>query len=201
MKQSNFVPVVFLLGGLLWAKAHGKPASGVGTMQDSPVSLENIRKGVARGWYKAQLCTIDGKPAVKLSGTANGKPYSDYYPVTQATWNTLKNDGVKSIGRVCGVGAVNGSYSLRDWARDGSFNARPGQYITGAVYQRLWESVPPKYDDGTIFQLGEASKHDSEGTALYRTFVYFRRAPWQYQYQGLKPDYHDYARWNPKYYD
>lgn len=98
MKQSNFVPVVLLLGGLLWAKAHGKPASGVGTMQDSPVSLENIRKGVARGWYNAALCTINGKPAVKLSGTANGKPYSDYYPVTQATWNALKNDGVKSIG-------------------------------------------------------------------------------------------------------
>lgn len=77
----------------------------VGMMTDAPVSLENIRKGIARGWYKAQLCTIDGHPAVKLSGTANGKPYSDYYPVSQATWNSLKQDSVQEIG-VSGVGKL-----------------------------------------------------------------------------------------------
>lgn len=69
----------------------------VGAMSDTPVSLDNVRKGIARGWYKAQLCTVDGKPAVKLSGTANGKPYSDYYPVTQAAWTALKSDGVPML--------------------------------------------------------------------------------------------------------
>ncbi len=172
----------------------------VGMMTDAPVSLENIRKGIARGWYKAQLCTIDGKPAVKLTGTANGKPYSDYYPISEEDYKTLQNEGVQPIGR-CGVGTTDGAYSLRDWSRDGRFNPRVGQYITGAVFERLLGSVPPKYYDGDLFQLGEASKHDEEGTALYRSFAYFRRAPWQWLYLGLKPDYHDYGRWNPKYRD
>lgn len=90
--------------GLLFART--RKIVGAGTMQDTPVSLENVRKGIARGWYSAQLCTVDGRPAVKLSGTANGKPYSDYYPVSQATWDALKADGVQQIGRVCGVGRL-----------------------------------------------------------------------------------------------
>lgn len=90
--------------GLLFART--RKIVGAGSMQDTPVSLENVRKGIARGWYSAQLCTVDGRPAVKLSGTANGKPYSDYYPVTQSTWDALRKDGVQQIGRVCGIGAV-----------------------------------------------------------------------------------------------
>ena len=86
------VTAVLFAGLLLWRRS-----ASVGAMSDAPVSLENIRKGVARGWYKAQLCTIEGKPAVKLSGIANGKLYSDYYPVTQATWSALKSDGVPML--------------------------------------------------------------------------------------------------------
>lgn len=86
------VTAVLLAGLLLWRRS-----ASVGAMSDKTVSLENIRKGVTRGWYKVQLCHIDGKPAVKLSGIANGKPYSDYYPVSQATWDALKADGTPII--------------------------------------------------------------------------------------------------------
>ena len=64
-----------------------KPVSG---MQDPEVSLDNIRRGVANGWYKATRTMVNGKPAVELSGrTQDGKLYTDVYPVSQETYNKL----------------------------------------------------------------------------------------------------------------
>lgn len=83
-----------LLGGFAMATLT-KPRTTDG-MEDTPVSIDNIRRGVAEGWYTCTLVVVDGIPAVHLTGkTANGKPYSDIYPITQADWNTLKAEGYK----------------------------------------------------------------------------------------------------------
>lgn len=63
-------------------------------MEDTPVSIDNIRRGVQNGWYTCVLVRVDGIPAVHLTGkTADGKTYSDVYPITQEDWNTLKAEG------------------------------------------------------------------------------------------------------------
>lgn len=51
---------------------------------------------VLPGWYACTLVVVDGITAVHLSGrTADGKPYSDVYPITKEDWETLKNEGYK----------------------------------------------------------------------------------------------------------
>ena len=81
-----------LLGGFALA-AFSKPRTMDG-MEDTPVSIDNIRRGVANGWYTCTLVVVDGKPAVHLSGrTSDGKQYSDVYPITQADWDTLRAEG------------------------------------------------------------------------------------------------------------
>lgn len=71
---------------------------GVGSMSDAPVALENIKRGIANGWYQAQLTTVDGKPAVRLSGKLiNGKSYSDVYPITPEVASELKQMGVPTV--------------------------------------------------------------------------------------------------------
>ena len=85
---------ILVLGGLLIRKI-GEP-SDVRGMQDNPVSIENIRRGVQNGWYSCTLITANGLPAVRLSGyTRDGKLFTDVYPVTQEDWQTLKNEGYK----------------------------------------------------------------------------------------------------------
>ena len=71
-----------------------KQSKGTNGMNDTPVSIDNIRKGVANGWYKATLLYHDGEPAILLKGKmTDGKTYSDIYPISQADWDTLKAEG------------------------------------------------------------------------------------------------------------
>lgn len=71
---------------------------GVGSMSDAPVALEKLKQGIANGWYQAQLTTVDGKPAVRLSGKlTNGMPYSDVYPITPEVAAELKQMGVPTV--------------------------------------------------------------------------------------------------------
>lgn len=82
---------ILLLGGIAMAAAKNKGASG---MSDKPVSIENIRRGVAQGWYTAKLTHVSGQPAIILSGrTADGKVFSDVYPIAQSDWDALKAEG------------------------------------------------------------------------------------------------------------
>ena len=84
---------VFVAAALIAAAAKKNP-QGLEGMSDTPVSIENIRKGVERGWYKAVLCRVNGKPAVFLYGKdADGENYGDYYPISEVDWQTLKNEG------------------------------------------------------------------------------------------------------------
>ena len=81
---------ILLLGGLLIRQA-AKSTSG---MSDSPVSIENIRRGVANGWYTAQLTRVNGQPAIRLSGTrTDDTQFVDVYPISENDWQILKKEG------------------------------------------------------------------------------------------------------------
>lgn len=83
---------LLLLGGALIARS----AKATAGMDDTPVSIDNIRKGVARGWYSCVLTRVDGKPAVRLIGTTtDGEATADVYPITENDWQTLKAEGYK----------------------------------------------------------------------------------------------------------
>lgn len=87
-----FVISILVIGGfILSATKKQKSTSG---MNDNPVSLENIRRGVANGWYSATLTMVGDKFAIRLSGkTQNGQTYTDVYPISQIDWETLKAEG------------------------------------------------------------------------------------------------------------
>lgn len=83
--------------GYMWGKSSGKK-SGTSGMQDAPVMLENIRRGVKNGWYTAMLTKVDGQYAVRLSGrTQDGNTYTDVYPVSEEDYYTLLNDGLDEV--------------------------------------------------------------------------------------------------------
>ena len=85
-----FVAVAFVAA----AAKHRNDEPEIYGMEDTPVSIDNIRKGVARGWYTAVLVRVNGKPAVRLSGIAgDGKPYTDVFPITQEDFDTLQAEG------------------------------------------------------------------------------------------------------------
>lgn len=84
---------ILVLGGFLMAATRNRDESVYG-MEDDPVSIENIRRGVANGWYTCTLTRVNGIPAVRLSGrTADGKTYTDVFAVTEEDWQTLKKEG------------------------------------------------------------------------------------------------------------
>ena len=86
---------ILVLGGFI-IKAVG--SKGTAGMNDAETTLANIRRGVANGWYSCVLTRVNGKPAVRLSGkSTDGNTYSDVYPVSEETWQTLKADGYEII--------------------------------------------------------------------------------------------------------
>ena len=98
MKPANAILVFALATAGLWLLTRSHKSAGTGNMTDSPVSLDNVRKGVARGWYKAALTRVNGKPAVRLSGKlGNGQEYSDVYPITESNWQDLRKDGLPVV--------------------------------------------------------------------------------------------------------
>lgn len=67
-------------------------------MSDPEVALDNLKRGIANGWYTAQLTIVDGQQAVRLSGKlTNGKQFSDVYPITPEVATELKQMGVPTI--------------------------------------------------------------------------------------------------------
>ena len=89
-----YTTVVCAIGLLLIANKQ----RGVGSMSDAPVALENLKRGIANGWYQAQLTVVNGQQAVRLSGKLiNGREYSDVYPVTPEVTAELKQMGVPTV--------------------------------------------------------------------------------------------------------
>lgn len=92
--MDKLVLIVFFAACSL-AFIRGKGTAG---MNDPETDIANIRRGVANGWYNCVLTRVDGKAAVMLSGKKpTGENYTDVYPVSEQTWQTLKNDGYKVI--------------------------------------------------------------------------------------------------------
>lgn len=89
-----YTTVVCAIGLLLIANKQ----RGVGSMSDAPVALENLKRGIANGWYQAQLTMVNGQQAVRLSGKLiNGREYSDVYTVTPEVAAELKQMGVPTV--------------------------------------------------------------------------------------------------------
>lgn len=89
-----YTTVVCAIGLLLIANKQ----RGIGSMSDAPVALENLKRGIANGWYQAQLTMVNGQLAVRLSGKlTNGKQYSDVYPITLEVAAELKQMGVPTV--------------------------------------------------------------------------------------------------------
>ena len=85
------------LGAALAWKLLSKQKS-VGKMSDIAPTLENLKRGIANGWYTAQLTMVNGQQAVRLSGKLiNGKHFSDVYPITPEVAAELKRMGVQSV--------------------------------------------------------------------------------------------------------
>lgn len=65
-------------------------------MTDAAPALENLKRGIANGWYTAELTMVNGQQAVRLSGKlTNGKQYSDVYPITPEVAQELRKMCVK----------------------------------------------------------------------------------------------------------
>lgn len=95
MKDSTLLIIGAAVAALLIAR---KKTTGTGSMSDMPVTLANVRMGIQRGWYSAELTAVNGQKAVRLSGKQTDGSYtSDVYPVDEATWQALKQDGVKEV--------------------------------------------------------------------------------------------------------
>ena len=82
-------------GLLLYAATRNKSLDG---MDDPQITLYNIRRGVAEGWYKAVLVRVNGKPGVYLYGKDTaGNSTGDTYPISENDWETLKNEGFSVV--------------------------------------------------------------------------------------------------------
>ena len=80
---------------LTWSKYTGRIGS-IGNLSDEPLSLENILKGVERGWYTARAAELDGFGyVVYLTGIkATGEKEESVYPISKETYDALLSRGI-----------------------------------------------------------------------------------------------------------
>lgn len=72
-----------------------KRSQKIGAMSDAMPTLDNLKRGIANGWYTARLTIVDGQQAVELSGKLiDGKPFQDVHPITIAVAQELRKMGV-----------------------------------------------------------------------------------------------------------
>lgn len=94
--MDGIVLIAALSALVLLCTAAKKNDPDIAGMNDTPVSIYDIRRGVQNGWYTCTLTRVDGIPAVRLSGkTTNGDIYTDVYRISEADWQTLQSEGYK----------------------------------------------------------------------------------------------------------
>lgn len=87
---------LLIIGAIAAVLIASNRAQSVRGMRNKPVLLENIREGVANGWYKAVLVRVGDKPAIHLFGKdAAGNDYGDIFPISEHDWQVLKNEGYR----------------------------------------------------------------------------------------------------------
>lgn len=98
MNKKSYTPLIASIAVAIGLLFIANKQKGVGKMSDAPVSLDNLKRGIANGWYQAQLTMVNGQQAVRLSGKlTNGKQYSDVYPITPEVAAELKQMGVQTV--------------------------------------------------------------------------------------------------------
>ena len=97
-RKKSYIPIIATIVVAIGLIKLANQQSSVGAMDDAPVALENLKRGIANGWYKAQLTIVNGQQAVHLSGKLiNGREYSDVYPITPEVAAELKQMGVPTV--------------------------------------------------------------------------------------------------------
>lgn len=97
-KKLSYIPAIAIIAVAIGLVKLANEQSAVGKMSNIPPTLDNLKRGIANGWYSAQLTRINGQQAVRLSGKLNnGEYYSDVYPVTNAVANELRSMGVREV--------------------------------------------------------------------------------------------------------
>lgn len=98
MSKKTYTPIIATIAVAIGLLFIANKQNGVGKMDDPAVALDNLKRGIANGWYQAQLTMVNGQPAVRLSGKlTNGQQYSDVYPITSEVAAELKRMGVQSV--------------------------------------------------------------------------------------------------------
>lgn len=98
MKKGNLSLIFTLLLMTIGVARIRKKLNEVSGMTDAAPTLDNLKRGMANGWYQAQLTMVNGRQAVRLSGKlTNGREYSDVYPVTPEVAAELKRMGVPTV--------------------------------------------------------------------------------------------------------
>lgn len=83
--------LIAMVAAIAMAACKNKNVSGM----EQTVSIENIKRGVANGWYTAVLTVApDGRKAVRLTGkTQDGSTYTDIYSISNQDYATLLAEG------------------------------------------------------------------------------------------------------------
>lgn len=72
-------------------------------------------------------------------------------------------------------------YTMQNWMADGELKLSVGMVVEDAVVRELRDCVPPTFNGGGIFQVGEAKDQDAEHPAwsIYDTFFRLEEG-WRY---------------------
>lgn len=97
-KKKSYLPIIATIVVAIGLVKLANQQSSVGAMTDMVPTLDNLKRGIANGWYTAQLTIVNGQQAVRLSGKlTDGREYSDVYPITVEVANELRAMGVPTV--------------------------------------------------------------------------------------------------------
>lgn len=98
MSKKTYTPIIATIAVAIGLLFIANKQNGVGKMDDPAVALDNLKRGIANGWYTAQLTMVNGQQAVRLSGKLiNGTHFSDVYPITPEVAAELKQMGIPTV--------------------------------------------------------------------------------------------------------
>ena len=81
---------------IAWKLLKKRSVSGIGTMSDPMPTLDNLKRGIANGWYTARLTIVDGQQAVELSGKLTDGTFYEYvYTISPEVAKELRKIFVK----------------------------------------------------------------------------------------------------------
>lgn len=79
-----------------------------------------------------------------------------------------------------------GIYTYEMWGEDGTFKAKPGQFVDDETFYQLRDCVPPLHCGRDYMQVGEAYSHDEiTGKPTYTTFI---KESGKWKFVGHVPD-------------